>query len=175
MRICFQSDLKDCPDLRHAGQRLLSVNPISDNPGRAEIIMEGIPQSLSQFTQQLQSVNPKKESLSQAVNCSSIHYELNEIAMNLNRETSDPVEWILAAMAFLQRRIVYDPDLAQVYDQGKKTGLTLSEAWIKRKGTCREIAMAMAGLCHAQGISVRFVQGISAPDQLHVSDSGAVL
>ena len=32
MRICFQSDLKDCPDLRHAGQRLLSVNPISDNP-----------------------------------------------------------------------------------------------------------------------------------------------
>ncbi len=24
MRICFQSDLKDCPDLRHAGQRLLS-------------------------------------------------------------------------------------------------------------------------------------------------------
>ncbi len=75
MRICFQSDLKDCPDLRHAGQRLLSVNPISDNPEQAEIVMEGIPQSISQFTQQLQSVNPKKESLSQAVNCSSIRGE----------------------------------------------------------------------------------------------------
>ncbi len=168
MRICFQSDLKDCPDLRHAGQRLLSVNPISDNPGRVEIVMEGIPQSLSQFTQQLQSVNPKKESLLQVMNCSSIHHELHEIAMNLSRETSDPVEWILAAMAFLQERIVYDPGLAQAYDQGKKTGLTLSEAWVKRKGTCREITMAMAGLCHAQGIPVRFVQGISAPDRLHV-------
>ena len=130
--------------------------------------MEGIPQSLSQFTQQLQSVNPKKESLLQVMNCSSIHHELHEIAMNLSRETSDPVEWILAAMAFLQERIVYDPGLAQAYDQGKKTGLTLSEAWVKRKGTCREIAMAMAGLCHAQGIPVRFVQGISAPDRLHV-------
>ena len=82
----------------------------------------------------------------QVMNCSSIHHELHEIAMNLSRETSDPVEWILAAMAFLQERIVYDPGLAQAYDQGKKTGLTLSEAWVKRKGTCREIAMAMAGL-----------------------------
>ena len=54
MRICFQSDLKDCPDLRHAGQRLLSVNPISDNPttGKPRYVVYALSDNYHRFVTQ---------------------------------------------------------------------------------------------------------------------------
>ncbi len=73
----------------------------------------------------------------------------------------------MAAIAFIQRHIRYDAGLARDYDQGLCEGLSLEEAWTLGQGTCREIAMVMGALCQAQGIPVRFVQGIRAPDRLH--------
>ena len=71
-------------------------------------------------------------------------------------------------MAFVQQRMTYDPKLAADYDRGLQPALSLKEAWSCGKGTCREFAMVMAALCQAQAIPVRFVQGISAPDRLHL-------
>ena len=32
MMVCFQLDPKDCPDIRHAGQRIIEMNSVPENP-----------------------------------------------------------------------------------------------------------------------------------------------
>lgn len=167
MRICFQTDPRFCPDLQIEHQRVRTTVPAAANSDWVELTVEVQSWNPEQFARQLQRVPAGFERFRQAQSYESEIPGLTDMAAEISRRTLDPVEWTLAAMTLVQQRMAYDPNLALAYDQGRKTGLSLSEAWIKGKGTCREFAMAMAALCQAQGIPVRFVQGISACGQLH--------
>ena len=167
MTVCFQLDPKDCPDIRHAGQRIIKMNSVPENPQWRSWTVESGNENLKGLIQQLQKVAKHRQVLPQSSDFGAL-LELQEAARRLSRQTEDEVEWLAAAMALIQQRMTYDPQLAEDYSRGRDSGLSLKEAWSRGRGTCREFAMEMAALCREQGIPVRYVQGISAPNQLHV-------
>lgn len=167
MTVCFELDPKECPDILHAEQQIIEIHSVPGNPRQRSWTVEAGKANLEGLIPQLQKVTAHSQILPQKLD-EDCPIELEEMARWLSRQTEDDVEWLAAAITFIQQRMTYDPQLALDYSHGRGSGLSLKEAWSCGRGTCREFAMGMATLCRIQGIPVRYVQGISAPDRLHV-------
>ncbi len=82
--------------------------------------------------------------------------EIADEASRARAEHSDPREAVLAAMARVRERLIYEPGWTTV-------STTAPEAWARARGVCQDFAHVSLALLRHMGVPARYVSGYLHP------------